>query len=78
MEYRKEKSQHSKDLIRKHFQSDILNISTGYYKKEKLLPVTPKPNESRNKVKEFVPQYKMQKPNMRLFNDLLSHQQKLI
>lgn len=76
MEYRKEKSQHSKDLIRKHFQSDILNISTGYYKTEKLLPVTPKPNETRNKVKEFVPQYKMEKPSMRLFNDLLSHQQK--
>ena len=76
MEYRKEKSQHSKDLIRKHFQSDILNVSTGYYKTEKLLPVTPKPNESRNKLKEFVPQFKMQKPNMRLFNDLLSHQQK--
>ena len=76
MEYRKEKSQHSKDLIRKHFQSDILNVSTGYYKTEKLLPVTPKPNESRNKVKEFVPRFKMEKPNMRLFNDLLSHQQK--
>ena len=76
MEYRKEKSQHSKDLIRKHFQSDILNVSTGYYKTEKLLPVTPKPTESRNKVKEFVPHFNMEKPNMRLFNDLLSHQQK--
>lgn len=76
MEYRKEKSEHSKELIRKHFQSDILNISTGYYKTEKLLPVTPKPNESRDNMKEFVPQYNMLKPNVRQVSDLMSHKQK--
>ena len=76
MEFRKEKSEKSKELIRKHSQSDIFNINTGYYKTEKILPITPKPNESRDKLKEFIPKYKEIKPNIRLFNDLLSHQQK--
>ena len=76
MEFRKEKTEKSKELIRKHFQSDILNISSGYYKTEKILPVTPKPNERRDKMKEFIPKYKEMKPSIRLFNDLLSHNQK--
>ena len=76
MEFRKEKSEKSKELIRKHSQSDIFNINTGYYKTEKILPITPKPNESRDKLKQFIPKYKEIKPNIRLFNDLLSHQQK--
>ena len=78
MEFRKEKSEKSKELIRKqYYQSDILNIGTGYYKKENILPVTGKPNEHRSQMKEFVPQYKELKPNIRLINDLLSHRQKL-
>ena len=76
MEFRKEKSEKSKEFIRKQFQSDILNIKTGYYKKEKILPITPKPNESRDKIKEFIPKYKEIRPNIRLFNDLLSQRQK--
>ena len=76
MEFRKEKSEKSKEIIRKQFQSDILNISSGYYKTEKILPVTPKPNERRDKMKEFIPKYKEMKPSIRLFNDLLSHNQK--
>ena len=76
MEFRKEKTEKSKELIRKQFQSDILNISSGYYKTEKILPVTPKPNECRDKMKEFIPKYKEIKPSVRLFNDLLSHNQK--
>ena len=77
MEFRKEKSEKSKEIIRKQFQSDILNAKTGYYKKEKISPITPKPNESRDKMKEFIPKYKEIRPNIRLFNDLLSHRQKL-
>ena len=76
MEFRKEKSEKSKELIRKHSQSDIFNINTGYYKTEKIFPITSKPNESRDKLKEFIPKYKEIRPNIRLFNDLLSHQQK--
>ena len=76
MEFRKEKTEKSKELIRKQFQSDILNISSGYYKTEKILPVTPKPNECRDKMKEFIPKYKEIKPSIRLFNNLLSHNQK--
>ena len=76
MEFRKEKSDKSKEIIRKHFQSDILNANSGYYKKEKILPITPKINESRDKTKEFIPKYKEIRPNIRLFNDLLSNQQR--
>ena len=76
MEFRKEKTEKSKELIRKQLQSDIFNISTGYYKKENILPITSKPNESREKMKEFIPKYKEIQPNIRHFNDLLSHQQK--
>ena len=76
MEFRKEKNEKSKEIIRKQFQSDIFNISTGYYKTENILPITAKPNEYRDKMKEFVPKYKEIKPSLRLFNDLLSHRQK--
>ena len=76
MEFRKEKNEKSKEIIRKQFKSDIFNISTGYYKTENILPITAKPNESRDKMKEFVPKYKEIKPSLRLFNDLLSHRQK--
>ena len=77
MEFRKEKTEKSKELIRKQLQSDIFNINTGYYKKENILPITSKPNETRDKMKEFIPKYKEIQPNIRHFNDLLSHQQKL-
>ena len=77
MEFRKEKSEKSKELIRKqYYQSDILNIGTGYYKTEKISQITAKPNECREKMKEFVPHYKEIRPNIRLINDLLSHTQK--
>ena len=55
MEYRRELSEKSKKLIAMQFKSDILNVSTGYYKKENIFPITPKPNESRQKMKEFTP-----------------------
>ena len=76
MELRKEKNEKSKELIRKQFKSDILNISTGYYKTEKILPITAKPTESKEKINEFIPKYKEMTPSKRLFNELLSHQQK--
>lgn len=77
MEFRKEKTKKSKELIRKQFKSDIFNISTGYYKTENILPITPKPNELKDNINEFIPKYKEMKPSIRLFNDLLSHKQKL-
>ena len=50
-----------KKLIRKElYQSDILNIKTGYYKTENILPITPKPTEENSKKEEFI-----------LINDLL-------
>ena len=77
MEFRKEKSENSKQIIRKLYQSDIFNISTGFYKKEKTQKITPKPNESSNyEIGEFVPKYKEINPYMRLYNNLMSHQQK--
>ena len=76
MENRKELSEKSKKLIAKQFKSDILNISTGYYKKENIFPITPKPNELKKKYKEFIPKYKEIKPNEMRFNQLLSDQQK--
>ena len=76
MENRKELSEKSKKLIAKQFKSDILNASTGYYKKENIFPITPKPNESREKVKEFIPKYKEIKPYEMHLNNLLSDQQK--
>ena len=66
MEYRKEL------LRRQLYQSDIFNINTGYYKKEKILPITPKPTEINKKVKEFIPHYKNIYAHLRLNNDLLS------
>ena len=49
MEFRKE-------LILKNFyKSDIFNIKTGYYKTENILPITPKPTETRKGIKEFIP-----------------------
>ena len=50
MENRKELSEKSKKLIAKQFKSDILNKSTGYYKKENLFPITAKPNELKIKL----------------------------
>ena len=55
MEFRNEKSEKSKELIRKQFKSDIFNISTGYYKTENILPITSKPNELKYNINEFVP-----------------------
>ena len=61
-----------KKLIRKElYQSDILNIKTGYYKTEKILPVTPKPTENNREIKEFVPNYRNIYAQLRLNNDLI-------
>ena len=50
-----------KKLIRRElYQSDILNIKTGYYKTENISPITPKPTEIISKKKQFI-----------LVNDLL-------
>ena len=76
MEFRKEKSEKSKQLIKKQLESDIFNVKTGYYKREKILPVSPKPNEYRQQIKEFVPKYKELKHYERNFINLLSDQQK--
>lgn len=76
MEFRKEKTEKSKELIRKQFASDIFNISTGYYKSEKILPISQKPNENRERMIEFIPRYKELKHYERHFNNLLSDQQK--
>ena len=76
MENRKELSEKSKQLIAKQFKSDIHNTSTGYYKKEEIFPVTPKPNEFRPKIKEFIPKYKEVPPSEMRLNNLLSDQQK--
>ena len=75
MEFRKEKSEKSKEWIRKQFKSDIFNIDTGYYKTENILPVTSKPNQRQEKI-DFIPKYKEIKAYERHFNDLLSDQQK--
>ena len=76
MEYRKELSEKSKKLIASQFKSDIHNTSTGYYKKEVIFPITPKPNELKQKIKEFIPKYKEIKPYEMRINHLLSDQQK--
>ena len=75
MEFRKEKSEKSKEWIRNQFKSDIFNIDTGYYRTENILPVTSKPNQRQKKV-DFIPKYKEIKHYERHFNDLLSDQQK--
>lgn len=76
MEFRKEKSEKSKNIIKKQLESDIFNLKTGYYKKEKILPISPKPNEYRQKIKEFVPKYKELKHYERNFINLLNEEQK--
>ena len=76
MENRKELSEKSKKLIAKQFKSDILNIRTGYYKTENIFPITPKPNELKAKIKEFIPKYKEINPTEMHYNNLLSDQQK--
>ena len=65
MEFRKE-------LMRRQlYQSDIFNIKTGYYKNEKILPITPKPTETVGEIKEFIPKYRNIYANLRLNNDIL-------
>ena len=76
MENRKELSEKSKKLIAKQFKSDILNKSTGYYKKENIYPITSKPNELKIKLKEFVPHFEEIKAVERHFNNLLSDKQR--
>ena len=76
MENRKELSEKSKKLIAKQFKSDILNKSTGYYKKENIFPITSKPNELKIKLKEFVPHFEEIKAVERHFNNLLSDKQR--
>ena len=76
MEFRKEKSVKSKELIKKHSKSDIFNIDTGYYKTEKIYPVTPKPNELGIILKEFSPKYPKKKHFERYFENSLSNLQK--
>ena len=76
MENRKELSEKSKKLIAMQFKSDILNTSTGYYKKEKIFPITQKPNELRPQIEEFTPKYKEIKPSEMHFNNLMSDIQK--
>ena len=76
MENRKELSEKSKKLIAKQFNSDILNKKSGYYKKENIYPITSKPNELKINIKEFIPQFKEEKPYERKFNNLLSDKQR--
>ena len=76
MENRKELSEKSKKLIAKQFKSDILNKNSGYYKKENIYPITSKPNELKINIKEFIPQFKEEKPYERKFNNLLSEKQR--
>ena len=76
MENRKELSEKSKKLIAKQFKSDILNKNSGYYKKENIYPITSKPNELKINIKEFIPQFKEEKPYERKFNNLLSDKQR--
>ena len=41
MEFRREKSEKSKELIKIHSKSDIFNIETEYYKTENIYPISP-------------------------------------
>ena len=66
-----------KIIYDKFFKSDILNEKSGYFKTEKIFKVTPKPNESRPKVKEYVPKYSAINPKERRQIDLLDAEQKL-
>ena len=76
MEFRREKSEKSKELIKIHSKSDIFNVETEYYKTENIYPISPKPNEIGKKLIEFTPKY----PNMthfqRKFDYSLSVKQK--
>ena len=76
MENRKELSEKSKKLIAKQFKSDILNKSTGYYKKENIFPITAKPNELKIKLDKFIPHFNEIKPAERRFFNLLSDKQR--
>ena len=76
MENRKELSEKSKKLIAKHFNSDILNKSSGYYKTENIYPITSKPNELKINLEEFIPHFKEEKAIERHFNNLLSDKQR--
>ena len=76
MEFRKEKSVKSKELIKKHSKSDIFNIESGYYKTENIYPITPKPNELGRILMEFTPKYPEKKHFERYFENSLSNLQK--
>ena len=76
MEFRKEKSVKSKELIKKHSKSDIFNIESGYYKTENIYPITPKPNELGRILIEFTPKYPEKKHFERYFENSLSNLQK--
>ena len=76
MENRKELSEKSKKLIAKNFNSDILNKSTGYYRKENIYPISSKPNELKIKLEKFVPHFKEEKAVERHFNNNLSEKQR--
>ena len=76
MEFRKEKSAKSKELIKIHSKSNIFNIDTEYYKTEKIFPISRKPNEIGKRLIEFTPKYKEIKPYQRKYEDSLSDLQK--
>ena len=76
MENMKELSEKSKKLITKNFNSDILNKFTGYYKTEKIYPISSKPNELKIKLEKFVPHFKEEKAVERHFNNNLSEKQR--
>ena len=67
MEFRREL------ILKNYYKSDIFNIKTGYYKKENILPITPKPTENRKEIKQFIPTYKNIIPQLRLYYDLAGH-----
>ena len=67
MEFRREL------ILKNYYKSDIFNIKTGYYKKENILPITPKPTENRKEIKHFIPTYKNIIPKLRLYDDLAGH-----
>ena len=76
MEFRKEKSLKSKELIKAHSKSNIFNIDTGYYKTEKIYPISPKPTEIGPKLIEFTPKYDEMKHYQRKYINFLSDIQK--
>ena len=76
MEFRKELSAKSKELIKKHSKSNIFNIDTEYYKTEKIYPISPKPNEIGKRLIEFTPKYPEVKHYQRYFDNSLSDKQK--